>query len=183
MDIFTVRKDGSGIQRLTDAFGYDAEGSYSPGGGKIVFCSLRNGYPVDKLSEEERQRMEVDPAYFGEIYIMNADGSAQKRLTNWPGYDGEPFFSPDGKRIIWRHFDESGLQADVYTMNIDGSDVRRITDFAALSWAPYYHPSMEYIVFASNKLGFSNFEVFMVDVKGEKEPLLQWNTLYLLPTN
>ena len=41
----------------------------------------------------------------------------------------------------------------------------------SLSWAPYEHPSGEYILFASNKLGFANFEVFIVDVEGEKEPL------------
>ena len=40
-----------------------------------------------------------------------------------------------------------------------------------MSWAPYEHPSGEYILFASNKLGFENFEVFMVDTKGEKEPV------------
>jgi Tol biopolymer transport system component len=40
-----------------------------------------------------------------------------------------------------------------------------------MSWAPYIHPSGEYILFASNKLGFENFEVFMVDVAGTKEPV------------
>jgi Tol biopolymer transport system component len=40
-----------------------------------------------------------------------------------------------------------------------------------MSWAPYEHPSGEYILFASNKLGFENFEVFMVDTAGTKEPV------------
>ena len=87
------------------------------------------------------------------------------------GYDGGPFFSPDGQRIIWRRFDASGMNADVYTMKIDGSDVRRITDFHAMSWAPYFHPSGKYIVFTSNKLGFENFELFIVDAAGAKEPV------------
>ena len=56
-------------------------------------------------------------------------------------------------------------------MNPDGSDQRQLTDFRAMSWAPYVHPSHEYVLFASNKLGFSNFEVYMVDVAGEKEPV------------
>jgi Tol biopolymer transport system component len=101
----------------------------------------------------------------------DADGSGPKRLTNVPGYDGGPFFSPDGKRIIWRRFDEAGLIADVRTMNIDGSDERQVTDFGAMSWAPYIHPSGQYVLFASNKLGFENFEVFMVDIDGKKEPV------------
>ncbi len=40
-----------------------------------------------------------------------------------------------------------------------------------MSWAPYTHPSGEYIFFASNKLGFANFEIFIVDTQGMKEPV------------
>ena len=40
-----------------------------------------------------------------------------------------------------------------------------------MSWAPYTHPSGEYILFATNKLGFANFEIFMVDFEGTKEPV------------
>src|SRR4029079_7263046 len=54
-------------------------------------------------------------------------------------------------------------------MSLDGSDQRQITNFGAMSWAPYFHPSGEYILFASNKLGFENFEVFMVDADGREE--------------
>jgi Tol biopolymer transport system component len=56
-------------------------------------------------------------------------------------------------------------------MKLDGTDARQITNFGAMSWAPYIHPSGEYLLFASNKLGFENFEVFMVDVQGTKEPV------------
>src|SRR6185369_8834302 len=99
---------------------------------KIVFCSLRDAFPLEKLSAEDRKRFETDPAYFGEIYIMNADGTGQLRLTRSPGYDGGPFFSPDGQRIIWRHFDENGVVADVNTMKLDGSDARRLTEFGSM---------------------------------------------------
>jgi Tol biopolymer transport system component len=178
-DIFSAQRDGSSLKRLTDALGYDAEGAYSPDGSKIVFCSLRDAYPIENLSPEDKKRFEFNPAYFGEIYIMNADGSDQKRLTNWSGYDGGPFFSPDGERIIWRHFDESGMLADVYTMQIDGSDIRRLTDFESMSWAPYFHPSNEYVIFHSNKHGFTNCELFIVDVHGEKEPVrVTYNTVF-----
>jgi Tol biopolymer transport system component len=156
--------------RLTNARGYDAEGSYSPDGQWIVFTSMRDAYNRTLTAEEQKQ-LEVDPSYFAEIYIMHADGSGQTRLTNVPGYDGGPFFSPDGKRIIWRRFDTSGLIANVFTMNPDGTDVRQITDFGAMSWAPYIHPSGQYILFASNKLGFENFEIYMVDIDGKKEPV------------
>jgi Tol biopolymer transport system component len=168
-----VRSSQSGtLRRLTTMRGYDAEASYSPDGQWIVFASTRSAYERD-LSPAERTQLETDPSYFGEIYIMraDADGSGVTRLTNVPGYDGGPFFSPDSKRIVWRRFDEAGLIADVWTMSLDGTDARQITSFGAMSWAPYIHPSGRYLLFSSNKLGFENFEVFMSDIDGRKEPV------------
>ncbi len=170
MDIWAFSEKTGALKRLTDARGYDAEASYSPDGQWIAFSSMRDVYGR-QLSEAERKQLDLDPSYFAEIYIMRADGSGQRRLTTVPGYDGGPFFTSDGTRIVWRRFDEQGLIADVFTMKLDGSDVRQITDFGAMSWAPYMHPSGEYIIFASNKLGFENFELFMVDAAGTKEPV------------
>ncbi len=170
-DIYSARQDGSDLVNLTHSPGYDAEGAFSPAGKQIVFCSLRSAFPIEKLSPELRARYDKDPSWFGDIYIMNADGSNARRLTDAPGYDGGPFFSPDGQRIIWRHFEESGMIADVWTMKPDGSDKRRITDFKSMSWAPFYHPSGKYVIFTSNKFGFENFELFIVDVDGEREPV------------
>jgi Tol biopolymer transport system component len=170
MEIYAISEKTKQLQRLTNVRGYDAEASYSPDGQWIVFSSMRDAYNRT-LNDAEQKQLSVDPSVFGEIYVMRADGSDQRRLTTVNGYDGGPFFSPDGKRIVWRRFDEQGLIADVWTMNLDGSDQRQVTRFASMSWAPYIHPSGQYILFASNKLGFENFEVFMVDLAGAKEPV------------
>src|SRR5205807_5732655 len=61
MDIFEANPDGSELKRLTDSPGYDAEGSYSPDGSQIVFCSQRTGDL--------------------HLWIMNADGSHPRQLT------------------------------------------------------------------------------------------------------
>jgi Tol biopolymer transport system component len=170
MDVYTYSEKTGALTRLTTARGYDAEASYSPDGQWIAFSSIRDAYGRS-LSAAEQKQLETDPSYFAEIYVMRADGSGQKRLTSVTGYDGGPFFSPDGTRIVWRRFDEQGLIADIWTMKLDGTDARRITDFGAMSWAPYLHPSGEYIIFASNKLGFENFELFLVDAQGTREPV------------
>ena len=170
MDIYAYGEKTGGLKRLTTAHGYDAEASYSPDGRWIAFSSMRDVYGR-AVSEAEKKQLSTDPSYFAEIYVMRADGSDQKRLTTTAGYDGGPFFSHDGTRIVWRRFDEQGLIADVWTMKLDGTDARQVTDFGAMSWAPYEHPSGEYIIFASNKLGFENFEVFMVDSAGTREPV------------
>ena len=172
MELYARDAQTGTLRRLTNRRGYDAEASYSPDGQWIVFASTRPAYDHD-LSAAERKQLETDPSYFADIYIMraDADGSGVRRLTEVAGYDGGPFFSPDGKRIVWRRFDEAGLIADIWTMNLDGTDARQVTDFGAMSWAPYIHPSGEYVIFASNKLGFENFELFMVDIEGRKEPV------------
>jgi Tol biopolymer transport system component len=170
MDIYAYSEKTGRLKPLTSALGYDAEGSYSPDGQWIAFTSMRDAYNRP-LSDTEKKQLETDPSYFAEIYIMKADGSGQRRLTNVVGYDGGPFFTHDGSRIVWRRFDVTGVLADVWTMKPDGSDQRQITDFGAMSWAPYEHPSGKYFIFSSNKLGFDNFELFIVDTAGAKEPV------------
>jgi Tol biopolymer transport system component len=171
MDIFSAPLNGSDPVQLTKSKGYDAEGSYSPDGQWIAFCSIRHAFPIDQLSPELQKRYEIDPSYFGDIYLMRSDGSQVRRLTDHEGYDGGPFFSPDGKRIVWRRFDEEGVNADIMTMNLEGRDVRQITQDFGMAWAPFYHPSNEYIIFTSNREGFSNFELYIVDRLGYREPV------------
>lgn len=158
------------VRNLTNAFGYNAEGSWSPDGRLICFASNRHAYS-EELSEADRERLERDQAYFMDLYIMDADGGNLRRLTNEPGYDGGPFFSTDGRRICWRRFSPDGATAEIYTMKVDGSDVRQLTRMEAMSWAPFFHPSGEYLIFTTNLHGFDNFELYLVDADGAREPV------------
>ena len=169
-ELYAYSRTKKSYKKLTDARGYDAEASYSPDGKLIAFASNRNGYNRE-LNEREKKMFGVDPAYMMDIFIMNADGSNVRQLTDVPGYDGGPFFSPDGKSICWRRFSENGLLAEIMTMNIDGSNQRRITNMKAMSWAPFYHPSGDYLIFTTNKQGFKNFELYMVDAQGKSDPV------------
>ncbi len=156
-------------RRLTNVEGYDAEGSYSPDGKKICFASNRRAYSGE-LTAQEKKLFEQDQASAMDLYIMDADGSNVKRLTDTVGYDGGPFFSPDGKQICWRRFSENGATAEIMLMNVDGSNQRAVTKLGAMSWAPFFHPSGEYLIFTTNLHGFDNFELYMVDVEGKSEP-------------
>ncbi len=155
---------------LTTEKGYDAEASYSPDGKLIAFASNRNGYSK-KLTPEQQKAFDIDPAYMMDLFIMNADGTNVRQLTDVPGYDGGPFFSFDGKKICWRRFSENGAVAEIYTMNVDGTEQKQITNMRAMSWAPYFHPSGKYLIFTTNKMGFDNFELFLVDVEGKSQPV------------
>ncbi|KAA5540237.1 M28 family peptidase [Roseiconus nitratireducens] len=168
-EIYERTEDGA-YHRLTDARGYDAEASYSPDGKQIVFASNRAAYSRD-LSEKEAELLKTDKSYFIDLYIMDADGTNVRRLTDVRGYDGGPFFSPDGSRICWRRFSEDATTAEIYTMKTDGTDVRRLTDIHAMSWAPFFHPSGDYLIFTTNRHGFSNFELYCVRADGKGSPV------------
>lgn len=165
-DIYETDFTGGNIRNLTHTLGYDAEASWSPDGKLIAFASNRRAY-TEQLSDEEAALFKANPAAMIDIYIMDADGANVKRLTHTKTYDGGPFFSPDGKRIVWRRFSENGREAEIFTMAIDGSDQKQITRLNVMSWAPFYHPSGKYIIFATNVHGHRNFELYIVDVDGK----------------
>lgn len=156
--------------RLTEARGYDAEGSYSPDGSQILFASNRAAYE-GQLTERQQALFEIDPAAMIDIYKMNADGSDVTRLTDRLGYDGGPFYSPDGQQFCWRRFSQDGATAEIYTMSIDGGQPQQLTRLEAMSWAPYYHPSGEYLIFTTNRHGFANFELYLVRADGGGDPV------------
>ena len=165
-DIFTANLDGSGLQRLTTAPGYDAEATISADGSKMVFTSVRDG--------------DI------EIYSMNADGTGIKRLTHELGYDGGAFFSPDGSRIVYRASRPRNEQEEqdylrlldrnlvrpgaleLFVMDADGSNKRQVTDNGAANFAPYFFPNGERIVFSSNMHDPQgrNFDLYAIDIDG-----------------
>jgi len=149
MDIYVSNHDGTGLKRLTDAPGYDAEGSYSHDGKQIVFTSMRDGNP--------------------ELYIMNADGSNARRLTNVPGYDGGPFFSPDDKWVIFRSDREKKDMLQIYAISVDGKQTVQLTkDLDTVNWAPYFHPSGKYFIWTAANYSrgprSANFDLFTMEI-------------------
>lgn len=170
-ELYSYSLETKSYTRLTHALGYDAEGSYSPDGTKIAFASNRRAYEDGELSERERQLFEFHGAAVMDIYIMDANGSNVQRLTDEEGYDGGPFFSPDGTRICWRHFKTDMSSAEIWTMKIDGTDKQRLTNIQETSFAPFYHPSGEYILFMSNIEGYSNFEIYMIPADRPAAPI------------
>ncbi len=165
-DIFASNLKGKIVKQLTNTHGYDAEGTVSPKGDKIVFTSTRNG--------------DLD------LYTMNIDGSNIKQVTNELGYDGGAFFSPDGKKLVFRasrpkteeekkeylDYLKQGLVAptsmEIFVCNVDGSDLRQITNLGKANWAPFYHPAGKKIIFSSNHHGQRGFQfnLFMINEDG-----------------
>ncbi len=106
--IDVVNADGTALSRLTTS-GADAAPAWSPDGAQIVFHSWR---------EEEE----------GDIWIMNADGSGQRKLFGTPASDYGPTFSPDGSRILFDS--EVTGEYQVYTVSRAGTGAKRLTGLA-----------------------------------------------------
>ena len=88
-DIFSVRPDGTNLKRLTTAPGNDAHGVWSPDGKHIVFTSARLGFRDESPLYDPP---EFQP--YGELFIMNADGSKQRPITDNKDEDGTPAWQP-----------------------------------------------------------------------------------------
>ena len=174
-EIYQANADGSNTIHLPNSDGYDAEGSYSSDGSKILFASNREAYSRT-LTQAEQKLFDDDSSYFMDLFVMDADGSNVKQLTNSPGYDGGPFFSPDNSEVVWRRFNPDGNSAEIWTMDIDGGNQRQLTSDAMVAWGPYYHPSGDYIIYSSNVLGHANFELFLIDAEGTNTPVRVTNT-------
>jgi Tol biopolymer transport system component len=152
-------------KRLTHELGYDAECAFSPDGKKIVFTSNRHAF----TNSEKIQTANI--SIHNEIYMMDYESGGVDRLTDQLGYDGGPFFNSTGNQICWRRFSADGHNAEIFVMSLSTKTEKQITHLGAMSWAPFFHPSNEYIIFSTNLHGFQNFELYLVDSRGEKEPV------------
>jgi Tol biopolymer transport system component len=159
MAIFESDTDGGHRRQLTHSPGYNAEGSYSPDGKSIVFCSNRSG---DKNLE---------------LYIMDADGNNVRQLTYAPGcYNGGPFFSPDGKRVIFRSDRKKKDHLQLYVINTDGTGERALTDNENwVYWAPFWYRDGGHIIYTaadhSNPKARPNYDLYWRSVDDTAQPV------------
>jgi len=96
-----------------------------------------------------------------EIYRMKIDGTEPTRLTNSPGRDIRPRWSPDGKRIAFASQREG--QLDVFVMEADGSNIRRLTTSDEIDDYPSWHPNGRRLVFVGQRDG--KMDLYLIDVE------------------
>ena len=164
-DIHRVRPDGTGLSSLTvfPAQQYSSP-VWSPDGSKIAFTSNREADlrprleptppPINYGSGPPPDFPEAAPQ--PELYVMNADGSGQKRLTFNVTFDGNPTWSPDGLRLAFQSRDDG--DHEIYVINVDGTGLTKLTDNEYADLLPAWSPDGRHIAFTSNrnKTAFGN---------------------------
>lgn len=86
-----------------------------------------------------------------EIWVMNANGTEPQQLTNTPGRDIEPDWSPDGQTIVFSSNRDAEDDSQLYLMEADGGNQRRLMEFiAADQVGGRWSPDGEWIAFFTN---------------------------------
>jgi Tol biopolymer transport system component len=152
LDIYTMRVDGTNLKRLTFQPGYDGGPFFSPDGKRIVY---RAWHPSDtaltSYRELLRQRL-VRPNRM-EIWVMNADGSGQHQITNLGGANFAPYFTPDGRKIIFssNYKNPKSRDFELYLVNDDGTGLEQVTHHVEFDGFPMFSPDGTKLVWASGR--------------------------------
>ena len=145
-DIYRTSASGGGTPvKLTDSPGIDIGGSFSPDGSKIVFESDRSGSQ--------------------QVYVMNADGTNQQRISFFGGRAATPEWSPRGDQIAFTHI---GGNFRIAVMSPGGGALRYLTD----SWqdeAPTWSPNGRIVQFFRTQRGSGKAGIWQVDLTGRNE--------------
>ena len=155
LDIYAMDRNGKNVKRLTDALGYDGGPFFSPDGKQIVYRSYHPKTEKEIARYKDRLANDlIEPNNF-EIWIMNADGSNKRQITNLGAASFAPYFHPNGKKIIFssNHFasDERKRNFDLLMVNTDGTGLERITTYESFDGFPMFSPDGKKLVFASNR--------------------------------
>ena len=137
---------------ITNNNHYVAEGSWSPDGRHVLYCSLSSGD--------------------GDIFVRDLQTGKSALLIDSPGYDGGPFFSPDGKRITYRSDRNQNDLLQIFiadlAFNEDGAIIGiskeiQLTNNIHVNWCPFWHPTNQFLIYTTSEIGHQNYELFICD--------------------
>ncbi|MDR4459990.1 MAG: hypothetical protein MRJ67_05660 [Nitrospirales bacterium] len=171
LDVYTMDIDGKNLKRLTQEVGYDGGAFFAPDNTKIVYRAHHPKTDEDvKAYRDLLSQNLVEPSNL-EIFIMNADGSNKKQVTDNGRSNFAPFFTHDGKRIIYSSNlstppDHQGRPSfHLHMINEDGTHPEQITFKGHFNSFPMFSPDGKQVVWSSdrNAANPKEFNIFLAD--------------------
>lgn len=155
LDIYTMDIDGKNVKRLTTELGYDGGPFFSPDGKQIVYRAFHPKTEAEIARYKDRLKNDlIEPNNF-EIWVMNADGSNKRQVTKLGAASFAPFFTPDGRSIIFstNYFakDRRKRNFELALINVDGTGLEQVTFNETFDGFPMFSPDGKKLVFASNR--------------------------------
>ncbi len=154
MEIYSMAGDGTDVRRLTNMPGPDGGAFYSPDGTQIVFRGRHPPTGSPELTEYLTLLREgLWRPTSTELYVMNADGSNIRQLTSNGAANFAPFWTPDGKRLIFSSnlHNVKGRDFELFLIDVDGRNLERVTHHPDFDGFPMFSPDGTSLVFASNR--------------------------------
>lgn len=167
LELWTMNIDGSNQQQITFGLGYDGGAFFSPDGTKLVFRASRPNTDAEKKEYLDYLKQGLVAPSAMEIYTCNVDGSDLRQITHLGKANWAPFFTPDGKKIIFssNHHSEKGYNFQLFLIGIDGSGLEQITNQSLFNAFPMFSPDGKKLVFSSNRnnKGTRDTNLFIAD--------------------
>lgn len=155
LDLYSMDANGKNVKRLTTELGYDGGAFFSPDGKQIVYRSYHPKTEAEIKRYKQRLSEDlIEPNNF-EVWVMNADGTNKRQITRLGAASFAPYFTPDGKKIIFctNYFatDQRKRNFDLALINLDGTGLERVTYEETFDGFPMFSPDGKKLVFASNR--------------------------------
>jgi TolB protein len=153
LEIYTMDADGKNVRRLTHEIGYDGGAFWSYDGKQIVYRAYHPTDPKEIADFQSLLKQGLVRPVKLDIFVMNADGTNRRQLTNNGAANFAPYFHPDGKRVIFASNMENprGPEFDLYLINTDGTGLERVTYQPGFDGFPMWNSDGSKLVFASNR--------------------------------
>ncbi len=155
LDLYSMDTNGKNVKRLTTEVGYDGGAFFSPDSKQIVYRAShpQTAEEIKRYKDLLAQHLIVPTTF--EVWTMNADGTNKRQVTKLGAASFAPFFTPDGKRILFctNYFatDPRKRNFDLALINVDGTNLERVTFNETFDGFPMFSPDGKKLVFASNR--------------------------------
>ncbi len=167
LDLYLMDADGGNVRRLTTDYGYDGGPFFSWSGKYIVYRAFHPRTEAERAGYAEDLARNIFRPTWLELFVMNADGTGKRQVTQLGAASFAPFLHPDDERIIFSSnlHDPTRRSFALYLVRTDGSGLERITFAETFASFPMFSRDGRRLVFTSNRGAASprEFNIFLAD--------------------